>query len=288
MRRWRIVRRGLVLIATMLAVLGIHMLLLARSRPVIRTVRLALPGWPAGTPPLRIALVSDIHTAAPSDTPARLAAIVRLVNATRPDLILLAGDFLGTSAIDTRHYSVADSIAPLAGLRAPMGVLAVPGNHDRFYHALGEVGAALARAGIPLLVNRVVRRGPLAILGLDDYATGHRDTAGVVAQWRAQGGVPIALTHDPAMLLRLPEDAIDVRLAGHTHCGQISLPWLGAIRLSSAAGRRYVCGLIRDGVRDGQRVTIVTAGIGTSILPMRLGAPPDIWVIALGPPQFSS
>jgi predicted MPP superfamily phosphohydrolase len=280
MSRWRSVRRSLALMGATAFVLTIHMLLLATSSPVIRTAWLALPGWPAGGAPLRIALFSDIHVAAPSDTPERLTGLVRLIDAQHPDLILIAGDFLGTSLASTGHYTVEQTIAPLIGLHAPLGVLAVPGNHDRYYHALGAVEAALAQVGIPLLVNAVARRGPVAILGFDDYSTGHRDAAGVIARWRSVGGVPIALTHDPAMLLHIPDDAgIRLRLAGHTHCGQISPPPFGPLVSSSDAGMRYVCGP----VREPGRVTIVTAGIGTSILPMRLGASPDLWVITVGP-----
>ena len=281
---WRCTKRELMPIAVLLWVLAIHMLLLATSRPVVRSVKLALAGWPTGAPPLRIALLSDIHTAAPTDTPARLAAIVAQVNGLRPDLILLAGDFLGTGQIVTRHYSVEQSIAPLSGLHAPMGVLAVPGNHDRFDHLLGRVDAALARAGIPLLINRVVRRGPLAILGLDDYGTGHRDIPGMLSQWHRQGGVAVAVTHDPFMLNFLPKGDVGVRLAGHTHCGQISPPFYGPLKAGTDAGMRYVCGV----VRDFGRATIVTAGVGTSILPMRLGASPDLWLVELGPAQPSS
>jgi predicted MPP superfamily phosphohydrolase len=68
-------------------------------------------------------------------------------------------------------------------------------------------------------------------------------------------------------------------LAGHTHCGQIRLPWYGAIGTVSRYGERFECGLIRE---DG-RTLIVGAGVGTSILPLRLGAPPDLWLVRLGP-----
>jgi predicted MPP superfamily phosphohydrolase len=273
-----------VLILAIAWVLALHMLLLATSSPVIRTAKVALAGWPSGAPPLRIALLSDIHTSAPSDPPERLAAVVALVNATHPDLILLAGDLLGTSPIATRHYSVEQSIAPLAGLRAPLGVLAVPGNHDRFNHLLGRVDSALGRAGISLMINRVVRRGPLAILGYDDFSTGRQDFPGVLAQWRRLGGLPVAVTHDPYVYSLFDKDqrrggGVAIRLAGHTHCGQISLPFWGPITSGSQAGRKYACGL----VRDGGRATIVSAGIGTSILPMRLGASPDFWLVDLGP-----
>jgi predicted MPP superfamily phosphohydrolase len=68
-------------------------------------------------------------------------------------------------------------------------------------------------------------------------------------------------------------------LAGHTHCGQIRLPLVGALLTESAYGQRYVCGRVDE---DG-RTLIVSAGLGTSIVPLRLGAPPDMWLVTIGP-----
>lgn len=68
-------------------------------------------------------------------------------------------------------------------------------------------------------------------------------------------------------------------VAGHTHCGQIALPLVGAIETASDYGKRYVCGI----VREGGRTLIVGAGLGTSMVPLRIGARPDMWLIELGP-----
>ena len=68
-------------------------------------------------------------------------------------------------------------------------------------------------------------------------------------------------------------------LAGHTHCGQIRLPLIGAVSHHVRYGERYACGRIDEG----GRTLIVTAGLGTSILPLRLGARPDLWLVTIGP-----
>ncbi|MBO9621801.1 MAG: hypothetical protein J7500_03725 [Sphingomonas sp.] len=68
-------------------------------------------------------------------------------------------------------------------------------------------------------------------------------------------------------------------LAGHTHCGQIVLPLVGALASASRFGERYRCGI----VREPGRITIVTSGLGASVLPLRYGAPPDWWMLTLGP-----
>jgi predicted MPP superfamily phosphohydrolase len=90
------------------------------------------------------------------------------------------------------------------------------------------------------------------------------------------GGAKLILSHSPDVFPELPAD-IGLTLAGHTHCGQIAPPLLGPIVTASRYGRRFACGLIREGGRS----LIVTAGLGTSGLPLRLGAEPDLWLLTL-------
>jgi predicted MPP superfamily phosphohydrolase len=90
--------------------------------------------------------------------------------------------------------------------------------------------------------------------------------------------VPIVVTHTPTTLINLPQ-SIQLAMAGHTHCGQVVLPVIGRPKLPFRSGSRQACGVIRDG----QRTNIITAGLGVSNLPFRLGAPPDFWVITVVP-----
>ena len=261
--------------AAAVGLLALHMVLLASAMPIVRHLDLHVRDWPAGAPPLKLVLLSDLHVAAPGDSIAHLTRVVAKVDALHPDLVLIAGDFLSTDSFLMAPASTADAIAPLAALRAPLGAVAVFGNHD--YADRAGVSAALARAHVTLLDNAATRRGPLAILGISDAATGRDREAPVLAQAAAIGGVPIALTHSPDAFHYLPLD-IDLALAGHTHCGQVALPRHGPLMLNLRWGRRYGCGI----VRDGPRTAIVTAGLGTSNLPIRLGVPPDLWVIDIG------
>jgi predicted MPP superfamily phosphohydrolase len=112
-------------------------------------------------------------------------------------------------------------------LNAPLGVVAVLGNHDHWTSPKG-VRAALLRAGITVLGNEATRRGPLAILGVDDAFSGHDDVAATVGSWKAIGGIPLVLTHTPDLTHKLSGE-LSIVLAGHTHCGQVVLPWLGPI-----------------------------------------------------------
>jgi predicted MPP superfamily phosphohydrolase len=249
----------------------------AIADPVVREADVALPGWPAGAAPVRALLMSDLHVAGPDMPPERLARIVEQANALHPDIVLIAGDFISDRRASTRNYSFVDAVAPLAGLRSRLGTVAVLGNHDHWRNA-AEARAALQRIGVRVLNNDSAEIGPLAVGGLDDAFTHHQDLGAMLNALRALPGARIILSHSPDPFPDLPRD-VTFMLAGHTHCGQIRLPLIGALSTMSAYGDRYACGLIREN----GRTLIVSAGLGTSILPLRLGAVPDMWLIRLGP-----
>jgi len=248
----------------------------ATRDPVVREARFALAGWPEGQRPLRILLASDLHVQGTDMPPERLARIVGQINGLRPDLILIAGDFIGDRKLATRRYSYDEALAPLAGLRAPLGVVAVLGNHDHWMDP-AAAARALAANRVTLLSNDAVRIGPLALGGLDDDFTHRADIPRTVERMREVGGVPLLLSHSPDPFAELPA-GIGLTVAGHTHCGQIVLPLLGAISYESRYGRRYTCGRIDEN----GRTLIISAGLGTSVLPLRLGAVPDLWLIEVG------
>jgi predicted MPP superfamily phosphohydrolase len=214
----------------------------------------------------------------------RLRTIVGQVNAAGPDLVLLAGDFVTGHDADGAAQRAAGLEAPLSHLNAPLGVVAVLGNHDHWTSS-HAVRAALVRAGITVLGNEAVRRGPLAILGVNDAFSGHDDVAATVASWKTIGGIPLVLTHTPDLVHKLSGEFALV-LAGHTHCGQVVLPGLGPILTRSPKQNwrplydtRYRCGV----VRDADRIVVVTAGVGSGTSPVRFGAAPDWWLLTVGP-----
>ncbi len=246
----------------------------AISTPRIRTAHVRMSGWPAGAPPVRMLLMSDIHVAGSDMPPERLVRIVAQANALHPDVVLIAGDFVSQKLTSTRVYTMADAIAPLAGLRAR--TITVLGNHDYWTDAPGA-RAALAKAGVKLLENAAAVAGPFVIGGLGDDFTRHADLPRTLAAMRALPGVPILLSHSPDPFVELTGGPT-LMLAGHTHCGQIA-PWpIGPIITMSRYGRRYACGI----VRERGRTLVVSAGLGTSGLPLRIGAPPDMWLLTLG------
>jgi predicted MPP superfamily phosphohydrolase len=271
--------RRMLLALTLLIALGaavaVYAFAEARRDPIVRRATIALPLWPAGQRPIRVVLLSDIHIgSAASDAP-RLRRIVAQVDALRPDLILIAGDFIFGERADGAMLHGPAMIAPLRALHAPLGVVAVAGNHD-YHTGIATVQRELRAAGIRLLRNQVAQIGPLSIGGIDDWVTGHAKILPTTGLTRKTAGARVLLTHSPDVARFLAPD-MTLLLAGHTHCGQVVLPLIGPIAEVSEPQHR--CGMIREGTRT----TIVTAGIGVSGVPFRLGAPPDLWLLTLGP-----
>lgn len=266
----------------LLLVLGIALLARgywnATRDPVVRTATVEVIGWPEGQPPLRVLLLSDTHVAGPDMPPERLAGIMTGLNRLQPDLVLVAGDLVSEKRVATHIYAPRDVVAPLAKLRAPLGVVVAPGNHDHWF-APDALRSELERLGVRVLQNEAVKLGPLIVGGIDDDYSGHDDVPKTLAAMDALGaGVPLIISHSPDIVpaVRRPVAAV---FAGHTHCGQIRLPFVGAITYVSRYGDRFACG---DMIDNGQRI-FVGAGLGTSVLPLRFLTPPDVWLVTLGP-----
>ena len=201
------------------------------------------------------------------------------INALRPDIVVAAGDFTGNNWIG-RDYLPAEAIAPLKGLQTRLGAYAVLGNND-YQAGAGDVARALESAGVRVLRNDAVAVGPVALGGIDGRI--HHSLAAWAAARQAtydalEGtpGVQVLAAHRPDEFVPAPP-SVRLVLAGHTHCGQIVIPFFGALESGSDYGMRYLCGVHRDG----SKLLVVTAGLGTSHVPLRFGAPPDLWLLTI-------
>jgi len=237
-----------------------------------------LLAWPYARP-LRVAVVSDLHVGAPYHGLARLPSTVDRINATRPDIICIPGDFV-TLGVLGGHFTPPEAIArELARLRAPAGVFAVLGNHDRLFNG-PRVRDALTSAGIRVLEDTAVAvptpSGPVWVAGVSDYWTGPHDIEAALRAVTDTVAPVLLVTHNPDLFPSVPARAT-LTLAGHTHGGQVRLPLIGAPIVPSAYGQRYARGLV---VERGRHL-FVSTGIGTSDLPVRLGVPPTIFVLTL-------
>lgn len=254
----------------------------ATRDPVVREAAISISDWPAEASPIKVLLIGDTHVAGPDMPPSRLKRILTDLNELKPDLILFAGDYISEKRVATHIYSSAELAAPFSVLDAPLGIIGVPGNHDH-WAALDAIVSEMEKNGVTMLANDAVKRGPLIIGGVDDEHTNHADLEKTFAAMDALNDegdkTPrIVLSHGPDIVPDLP-GAVGAVVTGHTHCGQIVLPVIGALTYVSKYGSRFGCGMIDD---VGQKV-VVTAGLGTSILPLRYGAPPDVWLLTLQP-----
>ncbi len=248
--------------------------------PVVERLMLESRALSAGSHPVRIVLLSDIHVAGPDMPPERLARIVAQVNALKPDLVAIAGDLVSEKRAASHIYSAAEVVAPLGKLDAPLGVVLVPGNHDHWFGWEKLAGEIARYRHITVLRNEALTAGPLVIGGVDDDYTGKADLPATVAAMAGRTGVPVVLTHSPDIFPNVPV-RMPLVLAGHTHCGQIAYPWGGSPATMSDYGDLYACGV----VRQHGKVLVTGAGLGTSLLPLRLFTHPEIWLIEIRPLQ---
>jgi predicted MPP superfamily phosphohydrolase len=230
--------------------------------------------------PLRIAVIADLHAGAPYIGEAKIERVVALTNAARPDLILLAGDYVIQEVIGGEHIPIETVAEKLRGLRAPLGVFAVLGNHDRWENAR-QIARALEAVGIPVLENRSAEIGhsgnSLHLVGLSDAFTTTPNVAEALAGV-PRGARALCFTHSPDVFPNLPA-ACALTIAAHTHGGQVWLPLLGRPIVPSRFGQRYAAGL----VRENEKVLFVSTGIGTSIIPVSFGVVPEVSVLNVRP-----
>jgi uncharacterized protein len=249
---------------------------------VITRADIAMPQWPADARPLNVAMLADIQAAGPHVTAERVAEVVAQINTLEPDLIVLLGDYVSQMRLSTSHVPPKATAAVLARLQAPLGVHAVLGNHDVWLDGR-YVRGLLENAGIKVYENSAqpIDAGDgrrFWIAGLADLSTGAVDLPGTLAQVTDDAPV-ILLSHSPDIFPEVPE-RVALTLAGHTHGGQINLPFLGRLIVPSRYGQRYAYGHIVEGGRQ----MFVSSGIGNAILPVRYGVPPEIVLLRIAAP----
>ncbi len=253
---------------------------LAKAAPISwKTVSLAPPGWDERPENLHIAVLADLHLGSHTDDADRLVKIVQTVNGRRPDLVLLLGDYVNMQPFGGGRIPPSVIAAILEGLQAPLGTHAVLGNHDYDYGRERIVGAFDA-ARINVLENRAHRisthKGDFTLFGLADTSRGPQMLSNLLAG--SNPDMPgIIMAHDPASFTHVPSGPY-LTVAGHTHGGQIRLPRIGALTNSSKAPLKWTSGHVVE--RD--RHLYVSNGIGTSLIPFRLGCPPEVNFIHLG------
>jgi len=252
--------------------------LIEPGRLVVREQTIHIDNWPQQLDGLRIAVLSDIHADNWFVDDKKLRTIVERTNQLQPELIVILGDFMSSNGRVTRRVEPEHFGVILKDLHAPLGVYSVLGNHDWWYSGI-QVRRNLENNGIQVLENEVihfdVRGTQLWLVGLADLWTRRQAIADTIAMV-PEGAPVIALTHNPDIFPDLPQ-RVPLLLAGHTHGGQVRFPLIGSVVESSNFGDRY----IKGHVFENNHHLFVTTGIGTSIVPVRFGVPPEIVVLTI-------
>ncbi len=271
-------RRALLLLLGAGLTAAIYAFFIEPNRLVVERTRITLDGWPAGIRGLRVTVFSDLHAGAPFIGVEKIRRVVAEANATQPDLIVIPGDFVIHGVIGGHFIEPKRFAAELKQLQARYGVFATLGNHDVWYGG-AEVAAALEAAGIRVLDNQSVRIdfgvGAIWLAGIADGWSHMADIGATLRQVTNDAPV-IAMTHSPDIFPDIPA-RVALTIAGHTHGGQVALPIVGRPIVPSHFGQRYAIGHI---VENGRHL-FVTTGIGTSIIPVRFGVPPEIDLLTI-------
>ncbi len=281
------IQRRLLLVLPLVLLAGfvsVHGFWLGPDSLVVVGYSLSPPSWPPALDGFKIVAVGDIHGGAPFIDEKKLKEMVRRISAQRPDLIVWLGDYviqgiLGGTFMEPEHVA-----SILSGAEARHGQFAVIGNHDRRL-GLERIERAFDHAGIPVLrwtrKTLMVGETKLHLFGMDDFelSPAYWPTfRRAEEEWRT---IPpaeplLVLSHSPDLFPWIPS-RVALTIASHTHGGQVRFPWLGSPIVPSSFGQRFARGPIVEAGRH----MFVNTGIGTSIIPIRLGVPPEISVLTL-------
>ena len=247
-----------------------------QGRLHLTTHRLTIANDGSPIPPLRIAFASDLH-GGPGTHPATIRSACRLLAESQPQLLLLGGDFVSFHA---RH--VEGVLEAIDQIDAPLGRFAVLGNHDLIADDAWLV-RRLETIGVRTLVNENVRLvapyDRLWLCGLDNTEQGTPDGRRALT---GADGVRLILMHSPDGLTALGSASFAVAFTGHVHGGQFMLPGGSSlIGVKGPLSQRYLDGGVFELGNPGQRILLVSRGIGQGSLPMRFRADPEVHVCDL-------
>jgi uncharacterized protein len=271
-------RSFLGLSAASVAGLGLYAGEISRHELSIEQHTIQLDRLPDAFRGMRIVQISDFHYAEYTEA-FFLREMVRQVNRLRPDMVVLTGDFVSfqpfPNSFALRHAPACAEILSTIECRLRYAIL---GNHD--YVVGPDVIAGILRDhGIPVLMNSAValERGAQRVwlAGLGSACTSDADPARGIPRAAASEAV-ILLAHEPDILPDIARYNVDLMLSGHTHGGQVRIPFLPPIHLPEF-GQKYVEGLFRLGPTQ----LYVNRGIGAVGLPFRFRCPPEITVLTL-------
>lgn len=242
-------------------------------------VILKLPHWSRELNGFKVVAISDVHGGSNTMTEEKLRYLAEFANQQEPDIIVLLGDYVSQVKGHGKELRMPVEVIAenLKGLKAKYGVFAVIGNHDWWYEE-AAVRSEFERVGFRVLENEAAsfeaNGKKVWILGIEDFWKRYKvNISKQLAEIEPKENI-IGITHNPDSFDQTP-DALSILLAGHTHGGQVFLPFIGAP--IPVAKKEYTWGHI---VRD-DRQMFVTKGVGTSGPGIRFCAVPEIVVLTL-------
>ena len=278
---WRIIK-GILGVVFTLILLGVCVfidaryiepkLLMVRKQEII-TSKLAL------NEPLKIVQFSDVHLGK-DYTLTDFKRLIDKINALEPDLIIFTGDLIDNNKSFSEEEG---TTALLKELRATYGKFAVYGNHDHGGNGTKRYARMMTHSDFVLLKDSselitLANDQKLAIIGTDDIVLGHPDLEKAFQEISAST-FNLFISHAPDVVDKVKHQPIDLQLSGHSHGGQVRLPFVGA-PFTPPYGQKYVKGLYQIEESNGMYL-YVNSGIGTSQLPYRFMNLPEITLLLL-------
>lgn len=236
---------------------------------------ITLPRWPKALNGFKIAQVTDLHYRPGSDDKL-LAKVIAALKEESPDLIALTGDF-----IIQDQSSLPELFRELKALSAPHGIIAIPGNHDRWHCSQSLLRKTIEKFGVSYLANAgttlSIKGEDVFIAGIDSIWGGTPDPLKTWSGHQRHQPV-IALVHEPDAFDHLrPSHRIDLQLSGHTHGGQCRVPLIGYAPAKVKYGKNYIYGHYEKE----QSQLWVGRGIGTVGLRVRFACSPELAILTL-------
>ena len=231
------------------------------------TVTISLSDTSVGPSSLSVAVIGDVHLPEGSKHLDAFEKLVLEIKSTQPDLVVFVGDYTSDPKAMDDMPSHRKNIINIMKLIEPVPRAVVLGNYESWSDA-EEWISEFNRLGVDIMENQTsliqTVKGNVCIRGLGDKFTNRYDYVDYPEECE---NIPkFTITHDPAGAFNARVKGLVI--AGHTHCGQISLPFIGPLWVPSDAPSEAHCGLYEDS----QRTVFVTSGVGTTILPLRFGA----------------
>jgi uncharacterized protein len=238
--------RVIAVVSCLAIVLSIWALWIEPANLKLAEHHLNLPAWPKTCSGLKLAVRADLHVGSPFNGIDKLREIVHLTNRSKPDLVLLPGDFVIDGVFDGEFVAPETAANLLGKIEATIGVFAVLGNHD-WWLGPSRVERALADANISVIEDRSLKithgACSFTLVGASDFEEGSHDRKKALSEV-TESDATLLFTHNPDVFPEIP-DHVELTIAGHTHGGQVYLPGIGRLVVPSRYDERFAIGHIR-------------------------------------------